>query len=114
MKTKVVQPVPRINRHRLRYRHRHSNRCGFLPKFGEKMVQWGNQGINRRSLKFFTTYHFFENKENNVFKDGIGVKGLRFKLHGNNHGNHLEHYGIHHDNHGNHHGVMITVHTGFK
>ena len=28
------------------------------------------------------------NKENNVFKDGIGVKGLRFKLHGNNHGNH--------------------------
>ena len=49
------------------------------------------------------------NKENNVFKDGIGVKGLRFKLHGNNHGNHLEHYGIHHDNHGNHHGVIITV-----
>ena len=28
------------------------------------------------------------NKENNVFKDGIGVKGLRFKIHGNNHGNH--------------------------
>ena len=28
------------------------------------------------------------NKENNVFKDGIGVKGLRFKLHGYNHGNH--------------------------
>ena len=27
------------------------------------------------------------NKENNVFKDGIGVKGLRFKLHGN-HGYH--------------------------
>ena len=50
-----------------------------------------------------------KNKENNVFKDGIGVKGLRFKLHGNNHGNHLEHYGIHHDNHGNHHGVIITV-----
>ena len=49
------------------------------------------------------------NKENNAFKDGIGVKGLRFKLHGNNHGNHLEHYGIHHDNHGNHHGVIITV-----
>ena len=46
------------------------------------------------------------NKENNVFKYGIGVKGLRFKLHGNNHGNHLEHYGIHHDNH---HGVIITV-----
>ena len=39
----------------------------------------------------------------------LGVKGLRFKLHGNNHGNHLEHYGIHHDNHGNHHGVIITV-----
>ena len=28
------------------------------------------------------------NKENNVFKDGIGVKGLRFNLHGNNDGNH--------------------------
>ena len=39
----------------------------------------------------------------------IPLKGLRFKLHGNNHGNHLEHYGIHHDNHGNHHGVIITV-----
>ena len=33
-----------------------------------------------------------QNKENNVFKDGIGVKGLRFKLHGNNHGNHDKHY----------------------
>ena len=31
---------------------------------------------------------YLGNKENNVFKDGIGVKGLRFKLHGNNHGNH--------------------------
>ena len=27
------------------------------------------------------------NKENNVFKDGIGVKGLRFNSHGNHHGN---------------------------
>ena len=47
------------------------------------------------------------NKENNVFKDGIGVKGLMFKLHGNNHSNHGKHYGNHHcnyhDNHGNHH-----------
>ena len=32
--------------------------------------------------------HITENKENSVFKDGIGVKGLRFKLHGNHHGNH--------------------------
>ncbi len=44
------------------------------------------------------------NKENNIFKDEIGVKGLRFKLHGNNHGNHLKHYGNHHDNHCNHYG----------
>ena len=29
-----------------------------------------------------------QNKENNVFKDGIGVQGLRSKLHGNNHDNH--------------------------
>ena len=45
-------------------------------------------------------------KENNVFKDGIGVKGLRFKRHGNNHGNLGKHYGKlygnYHDNHGNH------------
>ena len=41
-----------------------------------------------------------DNKENNVFKDGIGV-GLKF--HGNNHGNHGKHYSNHHDNHGNHH-----------
>ena len=27
------------------------------------------------------------NKVNNVFKDGIGVQGLRFKLHGNIHCN---------------------------
>ena len=27
------------------------------------------------------------NNKNNVFKDGIGVKGLRFKIHGNKHGN---------------------------
>ena len=38
------------------------------------------------------------NKENIVFKDGIGVQGLRFKLHGN-HGNY-------HCNHGNHHGLV--------
>ena len=44
-----------------------------------------------------------ENKENNVFKDVIGVEGLRFKLYGNHHGNHGYHYGNHHGNyHDNH------------
>ena len=43
------------------------------------------------------------NKENIVFKDGIGVKGLRFKLHGNNQGNHGKHYGNHYGNYGSHH-----------
>ena len=43
-------------------------------------------------------------KENNVFKDAIGVKGLGFKHHGNHPGNHGYHYGNHHDNHSNHHG----------
>ena len=43
------------------------------------------------------------NKENNVFKDAIGVKDLMFKLYGNHHGNHGYHYGNHHDNyHDNH------------
>ena len=37
------------------------------------------------------------NKENNVFKDAIGVKGLRIKLYGNHHGNY-------HDNHSYHRG----------
>ena len=50
----------------------------------------------------------YVNKENKVFKDGIGVKGLRFKLHGNNHGSHGKHYcnlyANYHDNHGNHNG----------
>ena len=37
-------------------------------------------------LQYFTTKHaacnfyFKLNKENNVFKDGIGVQGLRFKV----------------------------------
>ena len=48
------------------------------------------------------------NKENNVFKDALGVKGLGFKHHGNHPGNHGSHYGNHHgnyhDNHSNHHG----------
>ena len=39
---------------------------------------------------------FGKNKENNVFKDAIGVKGLRFKLHGNNYG---KQYGNYHDTH---------------
>ena len=43
------------------------------------------------------------NKENNVFKDGIGVKGLRFMIHGNHHGNHGNH-GNHHGNPGNNYG----------
>ena len=56
-------------------------------------------------------YYLTRKKENNVFKDGIGVKGLRFKLHGNNH---LKHYGKHHDNygnHGNHHGNHFNDHS---
>ena len=48
------------------------------------------------------------NKENNVFKDALGVKGLGFKHHGNHPGNHGSHYGNnhgnYHDNHSNHHG----------
>ena len=35
---------------------------------------------------------------------GIGVRGLRFMLHGNHHGDHGYHYGNHHGNYGNHHG----------
>ena len=38
------------------------------------------------------------NKENNVFKDALGVKGLGFKLHGN-HGSHD----------GNHHGIIMII-----
>ena len=49
-----------------------------------------------------------QNKENNVFKDALGVKGLGFKHHGNHPCNHGSHYGNHHgnyhDNHSNHHG----------
>ena len=48
------------------------------------------------------------NKENNVFKDALGVKGLGFKHHGNHPCNHGFHYGNHHgnyhDNHSNHRG----------
>ena len=51
---------------------------------------------------------FWPNKENNVFKDALGVKGLGFKHHGNHPCNHGSHYGNHHgnyhDNHSNHHG----------
>ena len=50
------------------------------------------------------------NKENNVFKDGIGVKGLRFKLHGNNHSKHYGNlYGNYHDNHHDNHGLWTLV-----
>ena len=52
--------------------------------------------------------HQINNKENNVFKDALGVKGLGFKHHGNHPCNHGSHYGNHHgnyhDNHSNHHG----------
>ena len=37
---------------------------------------------------------YIANKENNVFKDALGVKGLGFKHHGNHPGNHGSHYGI--------------------
>ena len=47
---------------------------------------------------------FNTNKENNVFKDALGVKGLRFKHHGNHPCNHGSHCGNYHDNHSNHHG----------
>ena len=54
------------------------------------------------------TFYQRSNKENNVFKDALGVKGLGFKHHGNHPGNHGSHYGNHHgnyhDNHSNHHG----------
>ena len=44
-----------------------------------------------------------QNKENNVFKDALGVKGLGFKHHGNHPCNHGSHYGNHHGNyHDNH------------
>ena len=55
-----------------------------------------------------TNVTILQNKENNVFKDALGVKGLGFKHHGNHPGNHGSHYGNHHgnyhDNHSNHHG----------
>ena len=57
---------------------------------------------------FVRGYNLLQNKENNVFKDALGVKGLGFKHHGNHPCNHGSHYGNHHgnyhDNHSNHHG----------
>ena len=38
------------------------------------------------------------NKENNVFKDALGVKGLGFKHHGNHPCNHGSQHGNHHAN----------------
>ena len=53
------------------------------------------------------------NKANNVFKDGIGVKGLRFNLHVNNHGTHGKHYGNlygnYHDTYHRNHGLWTLV-----
>ncbi len=68
---------------------------------------------NSRSFMMNTTFgtdapYYMGNKENNVFKDALGVKGLGFKHHGNHPCNHGSHYGNHHgnyhDNHSNHHG----------
>ena len=51
------------------------------------------------------------NKENNVFKDALGVKGVGLKQHGNHPGNHGYHHGNHlgnyHDNHSNHHAEQL-------
>ena len=46
------------------------------------------------------------NKENNVFKDALGVKGLGFKLHGNHACNHGSHDGNHH---GNYHAEQLQT-----
>ena len=58
-----------------------------------------------------------QNKENNVFKDALGVKGLGFKYHGNHPSNHGSHYGNHHgnyhDNHCNHHGNYHAEQLGY-
>ena len=48
------------------------------------------------------------NKENNVFKDAIGVKGLGFKHYGNHPGNHGSHYGNHHGNYHDNHSYHIS------
>ena len=54
------------------------------------------------------------NKENNVFKDALGVKGLGF----NHHGNHVSHYGNHHgnyhDNHSNHNAEQLLFSCQFS
>ena len=65
------------------------------------LIKHGFQHYNVRKRLYFNTNG--NNKENSVFRDGIGVKGLRFKLHGNNHGKHYGNlYGNYLDNHGNH------------
>ena len=46
--------------------------------------------------------HYRFNKENNVFKDALGVKGLGFKYPGN----HGSHYGNHH---GNYHAEQLLI-----
>ena len=50
------------------------------------------------NLRIINNYCLNHNKENNVFKDALGVKGLGFKHHGNHPGNHGSHYGNHHGN----------------
>ena len=63
--------------------------CHFI--FGRHRLNLPFSGVDRM------------NKENNVFKDALGVKGLGFNHHGN-HGSHYgNHHGNYHDNHSNHH-----------
>ena len=47
----------------------------------------------QRSVFHLIIIKILINKENNVFKDAIGVKDLRFKLYGNHHGYHGYHNG---------------------
>merc|ERR1712001_645012 len=55
------------------------------------------------------------NKENNVFKDALGVKGLGFKHHGNHPCNHGSHYGNHHSNHhGNYNAEQLLFSCQFS
>ena len=70
-----------------------------FSQFGQQMIRPNCEIYDKQ---------FSRNKENNVFKDALGVKGLGFKHHGNHPCNHGSHYGNHHgnyhDNHSNHHG----------
>ena len=57
------------------------------------------QTLKKRSCKLSADFVSpLINKENNVFKYALGVKGLGFKHHGNHPCNHGSHYGNHHGN----------------